>query len=47
MGGTSRMTLFKIHQTTEEPRSSVTTSSYCPLPALRPSWPGGGSCRPG
>jgi hypothetical protein len=27
--------------------SSVTTSSYCPLPALRRSWPGGGSCRPG
>jgi hypothetical protein len=23
------------------------TSSYCPLPALRPSCPGGGSCRPG
>jgi hypothetical protein len=22
------------------------TSSYRPLPALRPSWPGGGSCRP-
>jgi hypothetical protein len=22
-------------------------SSYRPLPALRPSWPGGGSCRPG
>jgi hypothetical protein len=21
--------------------------SYRPLPALRPSWPGGGSCRPG
>jgi hypothetical protein len=21
--------------------------SYGPLPALRPSWPGGGSCRPG
>lgn len=23
------------------------TSSYCPPPALRPSCPGGGSCRPG
>jgi hypothetical protein len=23
------------------------TSSYRPLPALRPSWSGGGSCRPG
>jgi hypothetical protein len=23
------------------------TSCYCPLPALRPSWPGGGSWRPG
>jgi hypothetical protein len=23
------------------------TYSYCPLPALRPSCPGGGSCRPG
>jgi hypothetical protein len=27
--------------------AATTTSSYCPLPALRPSWPGGGSCRPG
>jgi hypothetical protein len=23
------------------------TSSYRPLPVLRPSWSGGGSCRPG
>jgi hypothetical protein len=29
------------------PRRLAITSSYCPLPALRPSCPGGGSCRPG
>jgi hypothetical protein len=28
-------------------RRLISTSSYCPLPALRPSWVGGGSCRPG
>jgi hypothetical protein len=28
-------------------QAATETSSYCPLPALRPSWPGGGSCRPG
>jgi hypothetical protein len=26
--------------------AATETSSYCPLPALRPSSPGGGSCRP-
>jgi hypothetical protein len=28
-------------------RSGKELSSYRPPPALRPSWPGGGSCRPG
>src|SRR5918992_4894416 len=28
-------------------RRLAISSSYCPLPALRPSWPRGGSCRPG
>jgi hypothetical protein len=28
-------------------RGGKEPSSYCPLPALLPSWPGGGSCRPG
>ena len=27
-------------------RCGKEVSSYRPLPALRPSWPGGGSCRP-
>jgi hypothetical protein len=27
--------------------AATETSSYCPLPASRPSCPGGGSCRPG
>jgi hypothetical protein len=31
----------------ERRRAATETSSYRPLPALRPSWPGGGSCRPG
>ena len=31
----------------DRPRRLAITSSYCPLPALRPSWPDGGSCRPG
>src|SRR5215213_3812669 len=28
-------------------RRLAISSSYCPLPALRPSWPSGGSWRPG
>jgi uncharacterized protein YdhG (YjbR/CyaY superfamily) len=32
---------------TDRPRQLAISSSYCPLPALRPSWPSGGSCRPG
>jgi hypothetical protein len=27
--------------------AATETSGYCPLPASRPSCPGGGSCRPG
>src|SRR5918994_3426103 len=32
---------------TDRPRQLAMSSSYCPLPALRPSWPSGGSWRPG
>jgi hypothetical protein len=43
------------HRTAAPPRgtskaksvSGKGTSSYCPLPASRPPWPGGGPCRPG